>query len=79
MSGPELTADGRRVAVDHSLCGGTGHCQDIVPEVFRLDKVERRAKLRDDADLAEADADRLARAEASCPWFAITFEGEDER
>ncbi|MFG2222958.1 ferredoxin [Streptomyces sp. NPDC048644] len=73
MSGlTELSSEERHLAVDHELCSGTGHCQDAAPEIFRVQ--ERWSWLREDADLAAADAGRLADAEARCPWMAITFE-----
>ncbi|MEU5847817.1 ferredoxin [Saccharopolyspora shandongensis] len=75
MTGTELTGGGRYLAVDHSLCSGTGHCQDTAPDVFLLD---RQAWLIDDLDLASVDAERLTRAAAGCPWFAITFYREEE-
>ncbi|WP_399083204.1 ferredoxin [Streptomyces sp. BBFR2] len=76
MSGPvELATATRRVSVDHALCSGTGHCAETVPGIFRV--ADRRAWLRPDADLDAADPGDLARAEAICPWLALTFERQD--
>ncbi|GAA3185725.1 MULTISPECIES: ferredoxin [Streptomyces] len=76
MSEPtELTTAARRVSVDHGLCSGTGHCAETVPDLFRV--ADRRAWLRPDADLDAADPADLARAEAICPWPAVTFERQD--
>ncbi|MDX2934463.1 ferredoxin [Streptomyces ipomoeae] len=71
MSATERSQGGSLLSVDHDLCSGVGYCQKIAPEVFRLS--DGQAWLADDLDLAAADHDRLRRAEADCPWLAITF------
>lgn len=75
MSTTERRADGTRLAVDHSLCSGTGHCQETAPDVFRV--VDGWAWLVDGPELSGAAAERVERAVAGCPWFAITFSREE--
>ncbi|MGW0706092.1 ferredoxin [Streptomyces sp. NPDC002643] len=71
MSATERGQRGSRLSVDHDLCSGSGYCQEIAPEAFRLQ--DRQAWPADDLDLSAADHDRLRQAEAACPWYAITF------
>lgn len=76
MSTTEHRAGGSHLKVDHSLCSGTGHCQDTAPDVFRV--ADGWAWLVDDPELSRPAAERVQRAVAGCPWFAITFTREEE-
>ncbi|MEU6018359.1 ferredoxin [Streptomyces sp. NPDC047515] len=72
MKTTQLHDEKRRLTVDHALCSGTGRCQEIAPDVFRVES--RMAWPADGPDLAAADPEHMAEAESSCPWPAITFE-----
>lgn len=72
MSTRHLAAGGVRLTVDHDLCSGTGHCRDIAPELFHVR--DGRAWLAEDVDLTAVGDEALKRAEAGCPWFAITHQ-----
>ncbi|MFK4106623.1 ferredoxin [Streptomyces sp. NPDC019531] len=74
MSMTEHRVNGTHLKVDHSLCSGTGHCQDTAPDVFRV--VDGWAWLVEDPELDRSAAERVQRAVAGCPWFAITLSQE---
>lgn len=76
MSAAERSQAGFRLSIDHSLCSGTGHCQETAPEAFQVSG--RLARPADDLDLATADHDRLRRAVDTCPWFAIAFASDTD-
>ena len=51
----------------------SSYCQEGLPALFAVQG--RRARLREDFELATADRDAVEdAAAASCPWFAITVE-----
>jgi ferredoxin len=60
-----------RVSIDPLRCGGTGYCQRLLPEVFRLPP-------GGPAEVREAPgpelAERVREAEALCPTRAIRVE-----
>jgi ferredoxin len=76
MSATLRSHDGTRLSIDHSLCSGTGHCEEVAPEAFRLD--DRRAWPADDLDLTAVDQARLRRAADACPWYAIAFTSNED-
>jgi ferredoxin len=62
--------------IDHDLCSGTGHCAEIVPDLFTVHR--RRAWLVEQADGRAADPELLRRAAHACPWFAISYTDDEE-
>lgn len=59
-----------RVSVDEDVCGATGECERICPEVFRVEDVSHVLMPEPDAALH----DQVLEAEASCPTGAILVE-----
>lgn len=58
---------GVKVTVDEEICGATGECERICPEVFEVDDVARVRMPEPHPSLIEA----VREAEASCPTGAI--------
>ncbi|UQA95781.1 ferredoxin [Streptomyces halobius] len=58
-----------RVAVDRSVCVGSGMCVGAAPDGFRLDSARRSHPVEPEADAAEST---LAAAEG-CPVEAISI------
>jgi ferredoxin len=56
-----------RVAIDEDLCVGTGQCELICPEVFRVDLIARLITDTPDPRLHDA----VREAADSCPTEAI--------
>jgi ferredoxin len=56
-----------RVAIDEDLCVGTGQCELICPEVFRVDLVSHVLVESPPAELH----DRVREAADNCPTEAI--------
>ncbi|MFD7923244.1 methyltransferase domain-containing protein [Streptomyces sp. NPDC059740] len=70
MSGEAETSAGARVSIDPSVCRGTGTCEAMAPDLFRLDGEGRPRALRQ--PLADGQALEAARAVADCcPTGAI--------
>jgi ferredoxin len=59
--------------VDYDLCSGTGHCAEIAPDVFTVQR--RQAWLTEEHS---ASPGLLRRAADACPWFAITYTDDEE-
>lgn len=56
-----------RVSVDEDLCGATGECEQICPEVFEVDELARVRMPEPHPSLVEA----VREAEYACPTGAI--------
>ncbi len=64
-----------RVRVDHDLCQGSQHCDDVYDEVFVV--IDGKSHVRPRDDWSTVDWVRVRQAEMRCPWFAITVEEGD--
>jgi ferredoxin len=58
-----------RVEVDRDACAAHGDCEEIAPEVFRVDDIA--------VVIGTAPPDRLVDAAAGCPSTAIAVIDED--
>ncbi|GGZ15086.1 hypothetical protein GCM10010300_68870 [Streptomyces olivaceoviridis] len=72
MSKRQISGESGVLSVDHTLCSGTGHCVDRLPQLFTIE--HGRAWLADAAALSTVDTQHLHEVEAGCPWFAITYQ-----
>jgi ferredoxin len=61
-----------RVTVDESVCGATGQCELICPDVFEVDEVSRVKDERPDPSLHE----KVREAADSCPTGAILVQDD---
>src|SRR5262245_15922885 len=61
-----------RVTVDHELCQGTQHCDDIYEDFFLV--IDGKSHVRPRDDWSTVDWNLVRQAESRCPWFAITVE-----
>ena len=68
MAGPPAHVDGE-------LCGGTGSCARIYPEVFELG-MDLKAHVRN-ASEGTLDSERLDDAAQACPWGAISLSSDE--
>ena len=59
------------LSVNADVCGATGFCVSIAPEVFALDDVAGVARVLRTDDLAGELLERVREAEAACPTVAI--------
>jgi len=53
-----------RIEIDEAACAAHGDCEQVAPEVFRVDDVA--------VVIGSAPPDRLIEAAAACPSTAIT-------
>ena len=62
-----------KVSINEELCTGEGVCEEICPEVFRVDE-ERDIAVIIKEDLDEIDEECVSEAVESCPSEAIILE-----
>ena len=62
-----------RVSIDKDLCTGEGVCEEICPEVFKVDEDSEVAVIIKE-ELDEIDEEGVAEAAESCPSDAIIIE-----
>ena len=58
-----------KISIDTESCCGVGYCERVAPEIFAV--VDDKATLREGADVASVEPERIRRAAAACPWRAI--------
>lgn len=61
-----------RISVDQDLCGCTGYCEMIAPDVFSLTDSAQPASVRMDVVSDEELGTLVREAESTCPTGAIT-------
>jgi ferredoxin len=59
-----------RVVVDRDRCQGHARCQALAPELFEVDDVEQKSRVKVDA-LAPEQEEAARRAVRNCPEGAI--------
>ena len=64
----------RKIELDKFHCKGCGACEEVAPEVFKMDAAGEKADLIDE-DAANTEAVELAAA--MCPTKCIEIETED--
>ncbi|WP_436017914.1 ferredoxin [Phenylobacterium sp. LjRoot219] len=58
-----------KISLDAASCCGTGYCERVAPEIFKV--VDDKVTLREDADVTSVEPERIRRAASACPWRAI--------
>ncbi len=64
----------RKIELDKFHCKGCGACEEVAPEVFKMDETGEKADLIDE-DAANTETVELAAA--MCPTKCIEIETED--
>ncbi|WP_022836107.1 ferredoxin [Salisaeta longa] len=67
---PERTIHGVTVAIDRSLCIGSGNCVNLAPDVFEIAD-DNIVAFTDGAEAASTSASQLVEACAVCPVDAL--------
>jgi ferredoxin len=62
-----------RAKVDPVKCEGFGPCNEVLPEIFKLDEWNY-AFVEGDGEVPEELEEKAREAEAGCPVHAITLE-----
>jgi ferredoxin len=57
------------VEIDHEACEGSRYCEQIAPQLFRVNEDEKAVLLVD--EVPEEQRHLLEEAESLCPTFAI--------
>lgn len=58
-----------KISLDMDSCCGTGYCERVAPEVFKV--VDDKVTLLENPGVGAVEPDRLRRAAAACPWRVI--------
>lgn len=59
----------RSVEIDRDACEGSRYCEQIAPQLFRVDDDEKAVPLVD--EVPDEQLELLEEAESLCPTFAI--------
>lgn len=62
-----------KITINQKDCVGCGYCCGCVPDVFEIDEINLKCKVKDD-NLNEGQLEKVEKAAEDCPVKAIKLE-----